>query len=50
MAVAAAAPSRSAAQVGYRTSKGTASDRDVDAYTALFRAGHWYLVGFELAA
>jgi proteasome accessory factor B len=32
---------------GYRTSKGTVSERDVDAYTALFRSGHWYLVGFD---
>ena len=47
MAVAAAAQDRRRVRFGYRTSKGTASDRDVDAFTALFRAGHWYLVGFD---
>ncbi len=47
MAVAAAAQDHRRVRFGYRTSKGTASDRDVDAYTALFRAGHWYLVGFD---
>ncbi len=47
MAVATAAQGRRRVRFGYRTSTGTTSDRDVDAYTALFRAGHWYLVGFD---
>lgn len=47
IAVAAAAQDHRRVRFGYRTSKGTASDRDVDAFTALFRAGHWYLVGFD---
>jgi proteasome accessory factor B len=47
MAVASAAQGHRRVRFGYRTSKGSASDRDVDAYTALFRAGHWYLVGFD---
>jgi proteasome accessory factor B len=32
---------------GYRTSKGAAGERDVDAYAMLCRGGHWYLVGFD---
>ncbi len=47
MAVASAAQGHRRVRFGYRTSKGATSDRDVDAYTALFRAGHWYLVGFD---
>lgn len=47
MAVAAAAQAHRRVHFGYRTSQGSASERDVDAYTALFRAGHWYLVGFD---
>lgn len=47
MAVAAAAQARRRVRFGYRTAKGSVSERDVDAYTALFRAGHWYLVGFD---
>jgi proteasome accessory factor B len=47
MAVAAAAQAHRRVRFGYRTSQGSASERDVDAYTALFRAGHWYLVGFD---
>jgi proteasome accessory factor B len=47
MGVASAAQGHRRVRFGYRTSKGTVSDRDVDVYTALFRAGHWYLVGFD---
>ena len=47
MAVASAAQGHRRTRFGYRTSKGTVSDRDVDVYAALFRAGHWYLVGFD---
>jgi proteasome accessory factor B len=47
MDVASAAQGHRRVRFGYQTSKGTVSDRDVDAYTALFRAGHWYLVGFD---
>ena len=47
MAVAAAAQGHRRVRFGYRTSQGTVSERDVDAYTALFRSGHWYLVGFD---
>jgi len=47
MAVASAAQEHRRVRFGYRTSKGSVSDRDVDAYTALFRAGHWYLVGYD---
>jgi proteasome accessory factor B len=31
----------------YRTSQGKMSDRDVDAWAMVFRAGHWYLVGHD---
>ena len=31
----------------YRTSQGKTSDRDVDAWAMVFRAGHWYLVGHD---
>ena len=47
MAVAAAAQAHRRVRFGYRTSQGSAAERDVDAYTALFRTGHWYLVGFD---
>ncbi|MGH2597436.1 MAG: helix-turn-helix transcriptional regulator [Actinomycetota bacterium] len=47
MEVAAAAQVHRRVRFGYRTSQGNASDRDVDVYTALFRTGHWYLVGFD---
>jgi proteasome accessory factor B len=47
MSVASAAQAHRRVRFGYQTSKGTVSDRDVDAYTAVFRAGHWYLVGFD---
>ncbi len=47
MAVAAAAGARRRVRFGYRTSRGEVAERDVDAYAAVFRAGHWYLVGFD---
>jgi proteasome accessory factor B len=47
MAVASAAQGHRRVRFGYQTSKGTVSERDVDAYTALYRAGHWYLIGFD---
>jgi proteasome accessory factor B len=47
MAVAAAAGARRRVRFGYRTSRGDVAERDVDAYAAVFRAGHWYLVGFD---
>ena len=31
----------------YRTSQGRSGDRDVDAWAIVFRAGHWYLVGYD---
>jgi proteasome accessory factor B len=47
MAAADAAQAHRRVRFGYRTSKGTASERDVDAYAVVFRAGHWYLAGFD---
>jgi proteasome accessory factor B len=47
MAVAAAAGAHRRVRFGYRTSRGQVAERDVDAYAAVFRAGHWYLVGFD---
>jgi len=47
MAAAHAAQDRRRVTFGYRTAKGSASERDVDAFAAVFRAGHWYLVGFD---
>lgn len=47
MAVASAAQSHRRVRFGYRTSRGDVSERDVDAYAAVFRGGHWYLVGFD---
>ena len=32
---------------GYRTSQGSVSQREVDAYGVVFRGGHWYLVGHD---
>lgn len=40
-----AAQRRRRVRFGYRTSRGTTNDRDVDAYAMLCRGGHWYLVG-----
>ena len=31
----------------YRTSQGKTSERDMDAWAMVFRAGHWYLVGHD---
>ena len=31
----------------YRTSQGKTSERDIDAWAMVFRAGHWYLVGHD---
>jgi proteasome accessory factor B len=31
----------------YRTSQGKTSERDVDAWAMVFRAGHWYVVGHD---
>lgn len=42
-----AAQRRRRVRFGYRTSQGSASDRDVEAYAMLFRGGHWYLIGFD---
>lgn len=42
-----AAQGRRRVRFGYRTSEGKTSERDVDAYAVVFRAGHWYLVGFD---
>jgi proteasome accessory factor B len=47
MAAAHAAKDRRRVTFGYRTSRGSVSERDVDAYASVFRAGHWYLVGFD---
>jgi proteasome accessory factor B len=47
MAVADAAQAHRRVRFGYRTSTGTASERDVDAFAMVFRAGHWYLAGFD---
>jgi predicted DNA-binding transcriptional regulator YafY len=33
---------------GYRTAIGDTSDRAVDAWAIVFRAGHWYLVGRDV--
>jgi proteasome accessory factor B len=47
MSVVEAAQGQRRVRFGYRTSQGRSSDRDVDAYAVVFRAGHWYLVGFD---
>jgi proteasome accessory factor B len=47
MAAVDAAQGRRRVRFGYRTSQGKAAERDVDAYAVVFRAGHWYLVGFD---
>jgi proteasome accessory factor B len=48
LAAADAAQRRRRVRFGYRTSKGAATDRDVDAYAVLCRRGHWYLVGRDV--
>lgn len=45
LAAADAAQRRRHVRFGYRTSKGAATEREVDAYAMLCRRGHWYLVG-----
>ncbi len=47
MAAAAAAQAHRRARFAYRTSRGGQSERDVDVYAVVFRAGHWYLVGHD---
>jgi proteasome accessory factor B len=47
IAAADAASGRRRVRFGYRTSQGAESNRDVDAYGAVFRGGHWYLVGHD---
>jgi proteasome accessory factor B len=47
VACADAAARRRHLRFGYRTSQGTAADRDVDAYAVVYRGGHWYLVGHD---
>ena len=43
-----AAQRRRRVRFGYRTSKGAATDRDVEVYAMLCRRGHWYLVGRDV--
>jgi proteasome accessory factor B len=47
LAAADAADGRRRVAFGYRTSQGSVSERDVDAYAVVFRGGHWYLVGHD---
>ena len=47
LAAADAAQRRRHVGFGYRTSKGTVNDRELDAYAMLCRGGHWYLVGLD---
>jgi proteasome accessory factor B len=47
LAAADAADARRRLRFGYRTSQGVVSTRDVDAFAAVFRGGHWYLVGHD---
>jgi proteasome accessory factor B len=42
-----AASNRRRVRFGYRTATGATSQRVVDAYGAVFRAGRWYLVGHD---
>ena len=48
LAAADAAQRRRRVRFGYRTSKGAATEREVDAYAMLCRRGHWYLVGRDV--
>ncbi len=48
LAAADAAQRRRRVRFGYRTSKGAATDREIDAYAMLCRGGHWYLVGRDV--
>ena len=47
MAAADAADGRKRVRFAYRTAQGELSDRDVDAFAAVFRGGPWYLVGHD---
>ncbi len=47
LAAADAASGHRRIRFGYRTSQGSVSDREVDAYGVVFRGGHWYLVGLD---
>jgi proteasome accessory factor B len=47
LAAAEAASEHARVRFGYRTSQGAASDREVDAYGLVFKAGRWYLVGHD---
>jgi proteasome accessory factor B len=47
LAAADAAQQRRRVRFGYRTSQGSGSERDVDAWGVVFRGGHWYLVGHD---
>jgi proteasome accessory factor B len=47
LAFAAAADGHRRMRFGYRTSQGSVSERDVDAFGVVFRGGHWYLVGHD---
>lgn len=48
VAAAEAALQQHSVRFGYRTARGESSERHVDAYGLVCRAGHWYLVGFDL--
>lgn len=47
LSAAEAAQARRHVRFGYRTAQGAASERDVDTWAIVFRAGHWYLVGHD---
>lgn len=47
LAFAEAADGHRRVRFGYRTSQGSASERDVDAFGVVFRGGHWYMVGHD---
>jgi proteasome accessory factor B len=47
IAAAEAVAGRRSVRFSYRTARGEASDRQVDAYGLVVRGGHWYLVGLD---
>jgi predicted DNA-binding transcriptional regulator YafY len=47
LAAADAAATQRRITFGYRNARGAVSEREVDAYAAVFRGGRWYLVGFD---
>ncbi len=47
LAVAKAVGDTRLVRFAYRTSQGSESRRDVDAFAMVFRGGHWYLVGHD---